>query len=137
MKRFTPPRDADGQEAEVSEDDYSDSDSYTDSYTDSYSDSDSYTESVSDSEGDSEIEDETLAAIRNTERAKKLRAKFEEWEQTQDAREQMRQMDELENGDRAENANASNLKAKFEALGIANEGDGDEQKAKFRPKRFK
>ena len=77
MKRFTPPRKGDGDD---SESEYSDSDSYTDSedYTDSYTGS-SYTSS----EDSDYEEDETLQAIRNTERAKKLRAKFEEWEQTQ------------------------------------------------------
>ena len=83
-----------------------------------------------------------MQAIRNTERAKKLRAKFEEWEQSQDAKDQLRQMNvQDENGASLETA--SNLKAKFEALQMRDalaaqaEGLSGEDKPKFRPKRFK
>ncbi len=153
MKRFTPPRKL-GSE---SESEYSDSSDYSDS--EDYSNSSSYTSSYTSSDSESGEEDETLQAIRvrspdhgnqtphvvqnlslcfqNTARAQKLRAKFEEWEKTQDAKDQMRQMMiHDENGASLETA--SNLKARFEALHMA-EGEvaAAEQKPKFRPKRFK
>lgn len=75
-----------------------------------------------------------------------MRAKFEEWEKTKDAKDQMRQMMLTdENGSSLETA--SHLKAKFEALKMADEEDEDEvngagavggaTQKRFRPKRFK
>ncbi len=98
-----------------------------------------------DSSGDSSDEDEdaTLKAMRAAARAKALRAKFEEWENTQDAKEQMKQMMLTdENGDSIETA--SNLKAKFEALKLLEEAEQQPkppiaaaERKKFVPKRFK
>ncbi|TRY75443.1 hypothetical protein TCAL_08369 [Tigriopus californicus] len=127
LKRFTPPRKLGSEsESDYSDSDYSDSDSYTDSYSDSeYSDSDV-------------DEDETLRAIRATQRAKALRAKFEEWEQSQDAKEQERQMKLTdENGSSLDTA--SHLKKRFEALQLREEAERNSQaqSPKFRPKRFK
>jgi len=73
-----------------------------------------------------------------------LRAKFEEWEKSQDAKDQAKQMAvHDENGDTLETA--SNLKAKFEALQIRERmeqeqgaaGGGGGGGRRFRPKRFK
>eukprot|EP00095_Tigriopus_kingsejongensis_P009198 maker-scaffold299_size217019-snap-gene-1.31 protein:Tk09198 transcript:maker-scaffold299_size217019-snap-gene-1.31-mRNA-1 annotation:"lim domain and actin-binding protein 1" len=131
MKRFTPPRKLGSETgSDYSDDEYSDSDSYTDSYTGS-----DYTDSDSESE-----EDETLKAIRATQRAKALRAKFEEWEHSQDAKEQERQMKLTdENGSSLDTA--SHLKKRFEALQLREEaessGQQQQQPPKFRPKRFK
>ena len=91
-----------------------------------------------------------MRAMRATARAKSLRAKFEEWEQTHDAREQSRQM-ELHDENGASLETASHLKARFEALKMAQDmekeqqggaaGGGGAEKAgarpKFRPRRFK
>merc|ERR1712079_694071 len=84
-------------------------------------------------------EDETLKAIRNAQRAKELRAKFEEWEDSQDAKDQMAQMSAYdENGEPLETA--SILRRKFEALRMHEEKANATPppiKAQFRPKRFK
>merc|ERR1712027_210741 len=114
MKKFTPPPGYEGESSEYSDDDdyseYSDSDSYTSS---SYTDSDSSSD---------EDEDATLKAMRAAARAKALRSKFEQWEQTQDAKDQARQMMLTdENGECIETA--SNLKAKFEALRLLEEAE--------------
>eukprot|EP00096_Caligus_rogercresseyi_P003905 TRINITY_DN1776_c0_g1_i3.p1 TRINITY_DN1776_c0_g1~~TRINITY_DN1776_c0_g1_i3.p1 ORF type:complete len:725 (-),score=260.06 TRINITY_DN1776_c0_g1_i3:254-2428(-) len=120
LKQFTPPR---RHGTSDSESEYSDSD-YTDSYTD---DSDySYSES--------EEEDETLRAIRAAARAKELRAKFEEWEDSPDAKDQIRQlMIHDENGESLETA--SNLKARFESFNMGDEKSG--KRPHFQIKRFK
>lgn len=142
LKRFTPPRKLGSDESDYSGSDYSDSDSYTDSY----SDSSDYTDSESDSEDEG---DETLRAIRATQRAKALRAKFEEWENTADAKEQERQIQLTdENGYSLDTA--SHLKKRFEALQIreqmereaeatkeATGGGSGREVTKFKPKRFK
>ena len=66
--------------------------------------------------------------FQNTARAQKLRAKFEEWEQSQDAKDQMKQMMiHDENGSSLETA--SNLKAKFEALKMREELEAAEAEA--------
>lgn len=131
MKRFTPPRKlgSDSESEAESGSGYSDSE---------YSDS-SYTSSYSSESSDGEEVDETLKAIRSAQRAKELRAKFEEWEQTQDARDQMAQMMiHDENGDSLETANV--LRRKFEALKM-HEAQAAQTpppgKPQFRPKRFK
>ena len=118
----------------------------------------SYTHS-SDSDSEDQ-EDETLKAIRvnkiksifnftkifvklycfqNAQRAKELRAKFEEWEDSQDAKDQMAQMSAYdENGEPLETA--SILRRKFEALRMHEEKANATPppiKAQFRPKRFK
>jgi len=106
MKRFTPPRKGTGSQTES---EYSDSDS--DSYTGS-----SYTSSdYSDSESEDGDMDETLRAMKDAARAKALRAKFEEWENGQDAAEQARQMAlHDENGESLQSAGL--LRKRFEAL---------------------
>lgn len=96
----------------------------------------SYTNSDSEYE-----EDETLRAIRDAQRAKELRAKFEKWEKTQDARDQERQiMIHDENGECLETA--TNLKARFEALQLRQNEQSpppqqQQQQRKFQPRRFK
>ncbi len=69
-----------------------------------------------------------------------MRAQFEAWEKTQDAKDQERQIQMVhdENGDSLETA--SNLKARFEALHVREqqqEQEQQEERPKFRPKRFK
>merc|ERR1712004_666086 len=130
LKRFTPPRKlGDGSEtesgSEYSDDDYSES-SYTSSYTGS-------------SSSDSEDEDDELRAFRDAQRAKELRRKFEVWENSQDAKDQLAQMEAYdENGERLETAGI--LRRKFEALRTREEEASKTPppvKAQFRPKRFK
>lgn len=131
LKRFTPPRKLGSDSETETGSDYSDSD-YTESYSSSYSGS----SSSSDSEDE---EDETLKAIREAQRAKELRAKFEEWEKSQDAKDQLAQMSAFdENGERLETAGL--LRKKFEALKMYEEEKNKTPppiKAQFRPKRFK
>lgn len=129
LKKFTPPRKLGASESESgSESDYSDSEYSDSSYTSSYS-----------SSTESDEEDETLKAIRNAQRAKELRAKFEEWENSQDAKDQAAQMAAFdENGEPLETA--SILRRKFEALRMHEEkakATPPPMKAQFRPKRFK
>ena len=68
-----------------------------------------------------------------------MRAKFEEWEESQDARDQLAQMAAYdENGEPLETA--SILRKKFEALRMHEEEANKTPtpiKAQFRPKRFK
>ena len=75
----------------------------------------------------------------SAQRAKELRAKFEEWEQSQDAKDQMAQMAAYdENGEPLETAGI--LRRKFEALRMHEEMANQRPaplKAEFRPKRFK
>ena len=97
----------------------------------------SYTgSSSSDSEDE---EDEELRAIRDAQRAKELRRKFEVWENSQDAKDQLAQMEAYdENGERLETAGI--LRRKFEALRMREEQASKTPppvKAQFRPKRFK
>lgn len=70
-------------------------------------------------------------------RAKQLRAKFEEWEQSQDAQEQLSQIMAFdakgENGESIDTA--SHLKAKFEQMQLEEQKQQAQQR--FRPKRFK
>jgi len=131
LKKFTPPRKLGADSDSGSGSEYSDSEYSDSSYTSSYSSS---TES-----DDEEEEDETLKAIRNAQRAKELRAKFEEWENSQDAKDQMAQMAAFdENGEPLETA--SILRRKFEALKMHEEKANATPppiKAQFRPKRFK
>ena len=90
----------------------------------------------SDSDDDDEIEDETLRAIRDAQRAKELRNKFEKWEKTQDAQDQARQiMIHDENGECLETA--GNLKARFEALQLRQQEQTPPPQRKFQPRRFK
>jgi hypothetical protein len=127
MKRFTPPRKLGSQ----SESDYSDSDDDSGSYYSSSYTSSSY----SDSDSEEEV-DETLRAMRDAARAKKLRAKFEEWENSKDAKDQEKQiMIHDENGDSLETA--TNLKARFEALQMQDTTPPPVWQKKFVPKRFK
>merc|ERR1712038_865971 len=88
---------------------------YSDSDSDSYTGS-SYTSSdYSDSESEDGDMDETLRAMKDAARAKALRAKFEEWENGQDAAEQARQIAlHDENGDSLQSAGL--LRKRFEAL---------------------
>ena len=81
-----------------------------------------------------------LFFLQNAARAKELRAKFEEWEQSQDAKDQMMQMmihDEY--GDCLETA--GNLRAKFEALQMQDtrprSPPPQRPGKRFQPKRFK
>ena len=112
----------------------------------SYRDSSDY----SDSDSDGGDEDEALRAMRATQRAKALRAKFEEWEQSADAKEQERQIQLTdENGYSLDTA--SHLKKRFEALQLREQMEREAEAAKeaahaggsgretttFRPKRFK
>ena len=80
-----------------------------------------------------------FASFQNAQRAKELRAKFEEWENSQDAKDQMAQMAAFdENGEPLETA--SILRRKFEALKMHEEKANATPppiKAQFRPKRFK
>jgi len=128
LKRFTPPRKGTGSDSETETgSDYSDSE-YSGSYTDSYS------------ESESDEEDETLKAIRNAQRAKELRGKFEAWEDSEDAKEQLAQMERYdENGEKLETA--SILRKKFEALRMHEENQNKTPapipKGQYRPKRFK
>ena len=70
-----------------------------------------------------------------------MRAKFEEWEKSQDAQEQMEQIMKFdacgENGESLETA--TNLRAKFEAMQLqeASAEGGAAAEKRFRPKRFK
>ncbi|QQP49114.1 LIM domain protein, partial [Caligus rogercresseyi] len=67
-------------------------------------------------------------------RAKELRAKFEEWEDSPDAKDQIRQlMIHDENGESLETA--SNLKARFESFNMGDEKSG--KRPHFQIKRFK
>jgi hypothetical protein len=76
--------------------------------------------------------------MQNTERAKKLRAKFEEWEQSQDAKDQVMHQMQIQDENGSSLETASNLKAKFEALQVRDQLEGSPEAApKFRPKRFK
>ena len=98
----------------------------------------SYTGSSASSDSEDE-EDEELRAIRDAQRAKELRAKFEVWENSQDAKDQLAQMEAYdENGERLETAGI--LRRKFEALRMHEEQASKTPppiKAQFRPKRFK
>uniref|UniRef100_A0A0K2TVP8 LIM domain protein [Acyrthosiphon pisum] n=1 Tax=Lepeophtheirus salmonis TaxID=72036 RepID=A0A0K2TVP8_LEPSM len=124
LKQFTPPR---KHGTSDSESEYSDSD-----YTDSYTDGSDY----SYSESEEEEVDETLRAIRATARAKQLRAKFEEWEDSPDAKDQIRQMMiHDENGESLETT--SNLKAKFESFKLGDENTPGGRRPHFQIKRFK
>ena len=80
-----------------------------------------------------------MRAIRDAQRAKELRAKFEVWENSQDAKDQLAQMEAYdENGERLETAGI--LRRKFEALRMHEEQASKTPppiKAQFRPKRFK
>ena len=80
-----------------------------------------------------------VASFQNAQRAKELRAKFEEWENSQDAKDQLAQMAAFdENGEPLETA--SILRRKFEALKMHEEKANATPppiKAQFRPKRFK
>ena len=80
-----------------------------------------------------------MRAIRDAQRAKELRRKFEVWENSQDAKDQLAQMEAYdENGERLETAGI--LRRKFEALRTREEEASKTpppDKAKFRPKRFK
>lgn len=141
MKRFTPPRKLKGKGVNnnnnESDSEYSDSDSDY-SYSYSGSSSGSYTSSGSESEEDEEEIDETLRAMRAAARAKELRAKFEEWENSQDAKDQMRQMMlHDENGESLDTA--SHLRNKFEAMKMAEEqlNKPSTNRPKFQVKRFK
>jgi len=77
--------------------------------------------------------------LQEAQRAKELRAKFEEWEKSQDAKDQLAQMSAFdENGERLETAGL--LRKKFEALKMYEEEKNKTPppiKAQFRPKRFK
>ena len=80
-----------------------------------------------------------MRAIRDAQRAKELRRKFEVWENSQDAKDQLAQMEAYdENGERLETAGI--LRRKFEALRMREEQASKTPppvKAQFRPKRFK
>ena len=80
-----------------------------------------------------------MRAIRDAQRAKELRRKFEVWENSQDAKDQLAQMEAYdENGERLETAGI--LRRKFEALRTREEEASKTPppvKAQFRPKRFK
>lgn len=77
--------------------------------------------------------------LQNAQRAKELRGKFEAWEQSQDAKDQLAQMSAHdENGEPLETAGI--LRRKFEALRVREEQAQARPppiKAQFRPKRFK
>lgn len=132
MKRFTPPRKGTGSQTES---EYSDSDS--DSYTGSSYTSSDYT----DSESEEENMDETLRAMKDAARAKALRAKFEEWENSQDAAEQARQIAlHDENGDSLQSAGL--LRKRFEALQLMQQEQEqtpppEPRRQRYQPRKFK
>ena len=74
--------------------------------------------------------------LKDAARAKKLREKFEKWENTKDAQDQARQiMIHDENGDSLETA--TNLRSRFEALQVEDTTPPPVRQKKFVPKRFK